>query len=194
MEAFEYVMVLVSIIIGLAITHVLAALGAAVHRIRGHGPPIRLGATYLLWVGFLFIWLVSFWWWEFKFQELDLQWTFGLYLFVVGYAIWLFLMSVILVPSRLEGIEDSFDYLMEMRRWFFGALLVAVAIDTIDSLLKGSDWGLRPVLLAQSSAIVTAAIVGMITTRPRIQLAGATAAFVIQLVYMFNEVGILGSW
>ncbi|HSM08507.1 MAG TPA: hypothetical protein VLA33_05765 [Gemmatimonadota bacterium] len=194
MEAFEYVMVLVSIIIGLAITHVLAALGTAVHRIRGHGPPIRLGATYLLWVGFTFIWLVSFWWWEFKFQELELQWTFGLYLFVVGYAIWLFLMSVILVPSRLEGVENSFDYLMEMRRWFFGALLVATAIDTIDSFLKGNAWALRPELIAQTGVITAAAIVGMVTIRPRLQLAGAIAAFVTQLVYMFNEVGILGSW
>lgn len=194
MEAFEYVMVLVSIIIGLAITHVLAALGSAVHRIRGHGPPIRLGATYLLWVGFTFIWLVSFWWWEFKFQELDLEWTFGLYLFVVGYAIWLFLMSVILVPSRMEGVQDSFDYFMEMRWWFFVALLVMVVIDTIDSLLKGSAWALRPELIASNGVIVAAAVVGLITIRPRIQLVGAISAFVVQLAYMFQEVGILGSW
>lgn len=194
MEAFEYVMVLVSIIIGLAIAHVLAAVGSAVHRIRGHGPPVRLGPTYLLWVGFTFIWLVSFWWWEFKFQDLGLQWSFGLYLFVVGYAIWLFLLTVILVPSQMEGVGDSFEYFMEMRRWFFGALLVAVAIDTIDSFLKGTAWGLRPEVIGQSGVIVAAAIVGIVTTRPRVQLAGAATAFVVQLVYMFNEVGILGSW
>lgn len=52
LESFEYVMVLVSIVIGLALTHVLSALGAAVHRFRGHGSPIRLEAVYLLWVGF----------------------------------------------------------------------------------------------------------------------------------------------
>jgi hypothetical protein len=194
MEAFEYVMVLVSIIVGLAIAHVLAALGAAVHRIRVHGPPIRLGPTYLLWVGFVFIWLVSIWWWEFKFQDLGLQWSFGLYLFVVGYAIWLFLLSVILVPSQMEGVTDSFEYFMEMRRWFFGALLVATLIDTIDSFLKGTDWGLRPEVLSQTGVIVVVSIVGIVTTRPRLQLAGAAAAFVVQLAYMFKEVGILGSW
>ena len=35
MEPFEYVMVLVSIIVGLAITHILAALGAALERLLG---------------------------------------------------------------------------------------------------------------------------------------------------------------
>jgi hypothetical protein len=69
-DSFEYVMVLVSIVIGLAITHVLSAFAAAVHRLRGHGDPIRLDAVYLLWTGYVMIWLVSFWWWEFQLQAL----------------------------------------------------------------------------------------------------------------------------
>jgi hypothetical protein len=73
---FEYVMVLVSIIIGLAITHVLSALAAAIHRLRGHGDPIRLESVYLLWTGFVLIWLVSFWWWEFKFQDIERAWSY----------------------------------------------------------------------------------------------------------------------
>jgi hypothetical protein len=194
MEAFEYVMVLVSIIVGLAITHILAALGAAIHRLRGHGPPIRLGATYLIWVGFLFTWLVSFWWWEFKFQSIDVEWSFGLYLFIIGYAIWLFLLSVVLVPERMEGVSDAFDYLMDGRAWFFGGLLGAVAIDTADSFLKGSEWGMRPVFWAQSAVYVAACVVGIMTTRRRWQLAAAVAAFVAQIVYMFGTVGILGGW
>lgn len=40
MGAFEFVMVLVSVAIGLGLAHILAALGTAVPRLRGHGPPI----------------------------------------------------------------------------------------------------------------------------------------------------------
>lgn len=194
MEAFEYVMVLVSIIIGLAIAHVLSAFGAAVQRLRGHEPPIRLEAVYLLWVGFLFIWIVSFWWWEFKFQEVAVEWTFGLYLFIVGYAICLFAAAVVLVPDGMAGVEDSFEYLVSGRRWIFGLLLLATAFDVADTFLKGADWGLRPVYMVQTAVIVGACVVALSSTRRRWHLPAAVAAFGVQFIYMFLEVGILGGW
>jgi len=56
MSSFEYAMVLVSIIVGLGITHILSSLGSAVHRIRGHGRPLRVELNYLVWIGFMFTW------------------------------------------------------------------------------------------------------------------------------------------
>jgi len=193
-DAFEYVMVLVSIVIGLAITHVLNALASAVHRLRGHGAPLSLEAVYLLWVGTVLVWLVSFWWFEFKFQEIETSWSFGLYLFIITYAVALFLFATVLVPSRLAGVEDSYAYFMDVRKWFFCGLLVLVGLDTVDSFLKGTDWGLRPIFLIQSGIFVAAAIAGMLSNRRSVQLAGAIAVFGAQMVYMFREVGVLGSW
>lgn len=192
MDTFEYVMVLVSIIIGLALTHILTALGSAVHRLRGHGPPIRLEATYLLWVGFVLIWLVSFWWWEFRFQELGTEWSFGLYLFIILYAVSLFLLSVVLVPAGMEGLEDSYGYLMSVRRWFFGALFGVIVVDTVDTFIKGVDWGVRPVFLVQTAILIGAFVAGLATEERRIQLGAAAVAFTTQIVYMFLELDILG--
>ena len=194
MEAFEYVMVLVSIVIGLAVTHLLNALAAGVHRLRGHGPPVRLEAVYLLWIFYLLTWLVSFWWWEFKFQEIESEWTFALYLFIISYAVALFLLSAVLVPNRLVGVDDSYSYFMDVRRWFFGGMLLVIGLDTIDSFLKSTEWGLRPFYLFQSSVFVVAAVVGIISNRRSVQLAAAVASFAMQLIYMFLEVGVLGSW
>ena len=194
MEAFEYVMVLVSIVIGLAVTHLLNALAAGVHRLRGHGPPVRLEAVYLLWIFYLLTWLVSFWWWEFKFQEIESEWTFALYLFIITYAVALFLLSAVLVPNRLVGVDDSYSYFMDVRRWFFGGMLLVIGLDTIDSFLKSTEWGLRPFYLFQSSVFVVAAVVGIISNRRSVQLAAAVASFAMQLIYMFLEVGVLGSW
>ena len=70
MSTFEYAMVLISIIVGLGITHILSNLGTAVHRLRHHGPAIRLESNYLAWIAFVFSWLVNIWWWEFKWSEL----------------------------------------------------------------------------------------------------------------------------
>ncbi|MBT8397742.1 MAG: hypothetical protein HKO65_20670 [Gemmatimonadetes bacterium] len=122
MGTFEYVMVLVSIVVGLAITHILAAAGATVHRLRGHGDPIRLDPVFLLWAGWVLTMLVSFWWWEFRLQEIQINWTFGLYLFLITYAIVLFLLTVVLTPHRMADVKDSYDYFMEGRRWFLGGV------------------------------------------------------------------------
>jgi hypothetical protein len=194
MGAFEYVMVLVSIVIGLAITHLLNALAAGVHRLRGHGEPLRLEAVYLLWVGFLLTWLVSFWWWEFKFQEVAVEWSYGLYLFVISYAIVLFMLAEILVPHRMRGVSDSYVHFVEGRKWFFWGLILLVGLDTVDSFLKSTEWGLRPFYLFQSGIMLAAAVAGLLSTRRSVQLLGAAAAFAVQMVYMFREVGVLGSW
>jgi hypothetical protein len=185
MGTFEYAMVLVSIIIGLALTHILSALGAAVHRLRGHGDPIRLEAVYLFWVGYVLIWLVSFWWFEFRFQALDVGWTYGLYLFLILYAICLFLVAVILIPSRMVGIRDSYEYFMAGRKWFFGAVLFGLGIDQVDSFLKGVDWGLRPLNVGLNGTTITLCIVGMVAESRRLQLGVAAAALAIQLAFMF---------
>lgn len=194
MTAFEYIMVLVSIIIALAIAHLLTAIAAAVHRIRGQGEPIELEAVYILWIGFVLEWLISFWWWEFKFQELVDEWSFGLYLFVIGYAISLFMLATILVPNRMKGVIRSYDYFMQGRKWFFSALILVQAIDIADTFLKGNEWGMRPSVLITYGIIITVAITGLLFERRSIQLGAVVIAFTTQSVYTFEELGILGSW
>jgi hypothetical protein len=194
MSAFEYVMVLVSIVIALAIAHLLTALAEGVHRYRGHGEPIKLDAVFLLWVGFVLIWLVSFWWWEFKFQEVAVEWSYGLYIFVISYAIVLFMLAEILVPHRMRGVSDSYAYFMEGRKWFFGTLLLMQAFDVVDTFLKGYEWGVRPEVLATYSITVIVAITGILSERRSIQLGGAIIAFASQMLYLTQELGVLGAW
>lgn len=194
MDAFSYVMVLVSIIIGLGITHVLSAIGKAIHRARGYGSPIRLEAVYLLWVGFLFIWLISFWWWEFKFSQIEIEWTFGLYLFIVGYAVSLFLAAVILLPSEMDVVSDTFEYFLNSRRWFLSFVILLIVLDVVDTFLKGADWGLRPIFVAQTLVFVVGSSVGLVTQRRGAHLVIANAVFFVQLGYLFRELTQLGSW
>ena len=194
MGTFDYAMALVSIIVGLGLTHILDALGAAVHRLKGHGAPIRFDLIYLLWIGFVLIWLVSFWWWEFKFKTIDIQWTFGVYLFVICYALVLFLLAVVLVPHHMDGVEDTYEYFMSGRRWFFGVLLVANFVDIIDSLLKGASWAMRPASIGNWIFYATACVVGVLAKRRPVQLTLAIAMFLFQMTYTWDVVEILGLW
>ncbi len=194
MSTFEYVMVLVSIVIALAIAHLLTALGECVRRIRGKGEPIKLDAVFLLWIGNVLIWLISFWWWEFKFQEAVTEWTFGLYLFVIGYAISLFMLAEILVPHRMQGVADTYADFRDGRKWFFGTLLLVQAIDIIDTFLKGYDWGMRPASVSIVAVTIIIAITGFVSERRSVQLGVAISSFTSQLLYLFGEIAVLGSW
>ena len=191
---FDYVMALVSIILGLGLTHILSALGSAVHRLRGHGKPIRLEATYLLWVVFVTVWMVSFWWWEFKFKDLGTQWTYGLFLFVILYAVLLFLLAVVLVPKDMDGLDDSFEYFMAGRRWFFGGFAFVNVVDLLDTVLKGTDWALQPGYLAQVLAYMIGALVGIRAEKRSIQLGVAIAMVAVQMSYTWDALNILGGW
>lgn len=194
MSSFEYVMVLISIIIGLAIAHVLNALAVAVHRLRGHGDPIKLDIVYLLWIAYIMTWLMAFWWWEFKLQDVYSEWSFGLYLFVISYATALFLTATILVPYRMLGVKESFQYFMAGRKWFFGALIVLQVLDIIDSFLKSYDWAMRPEYLIQSAVYFLAPVIGMIFQKRVIHIISAASAVTVQFVFLFRDLGVLGSW
>lgn len=137
MAQFEYVMVLVSIIIGLGITHQLLGLAGIVDRLAGDTPPIRLSVAYFSWLGTVFAWTVMFWWWEFRFAELVTEWTIGLYFFLVIYAVALFLMAALLVPQSWDGVDDLGRYFVERRVWFYSLMFVANGMDVLDSYLKG---------------------------------------------------------
>jgi len=193
-DHFSYVMALVSIVVGLALTHVLGALGSAVHRLRGHGAPIRLEAVYLCWIGYILIWLVSFWWWEFKLHEMQVEWSYPLYLFLIGYATLLFLSVVVLVPRDMEGVEDSFTYFMAGRRWFLCMVLLLLAVDMGDSWIKGATWATSTYYLASEALSAAACIVAILSERRGVQTAVAFAMFGYQLYYVWDTMEILGRW
>ena len=137
MDQFEYVMVLVSIIVGLGIAHILLGVGGIIDRLSGHGQHLRLSIAHAAWLVATFVWMVLFWWWEYRLGILEIQWTVGLYFFLVLYAVVLFLLAVVLVPRSWDGVEDLADYLIARRAWFFSILLTATALDVLDSYLKG---------------------------------------------------------
>lgn len=194
MSTFEYVMVLVSIVIALAIAHLLTALGECIRRYRSRDKRIKLDSVFLLWLVFVLVWLISFWWWEFKFQELVTEWSYGLYLFVISYSIVLFLLAEILVPYRMQGVTDTYSYFMEGRKWFFGVVLLVQSFDIFDTFLKGQDWGMRPAVIVIYTVTISIAITGLISERRSIQLGAAIIAVTSQFLYLFGELGVLGSW
>ena len=137
MNQFEYVMVLVSIIIGLGIAHILLGISGIIDRFMRRKEPLELSLAHATWLASCFGWLVLFWWWEYRFSTRVADWTVGLYFFLVLYAVVLFLLSAILVPRNWDGVRSFKAYFLERRVWFYGLYMFATVIDFVDSYLKG---------------------------------------------------------
>jgi len=135
MGMFEYVAVLTSIVIGLGITHLLQ--GTA--RLIQHPDVGRPYWVHLTWVFYMFLNSVFWWWWEFRLTRLE-AWTFQVYIFVVLFAVILYMLCALLYPVSLDGYDGLKDYFYSRRGWFFGLSMLFLLIDVIDTLLKGADY------------------------------------------------------
>lgn len=132
MEFFNYVMVLASVIVGLALAHLLQGLARMVQRPER----AKLYWVHLLWIAYIFHTALFWWWWEFGLASIG-QWTFELYLFVLYFAVLLYLLCAVLVPSSLGPYADYRAFYFSRRRWFFGLVLVFSLLDLVDSAVKG---------------------------------------------------------
>ena len=126
MTPFEYLSVLISIIVGLAITQLLSGAARLIQlrrRVRPH-------ATTLCWMVFLFLLDTQIWWAAF-FRRFNQDWNFFLFLFYLLMPILAFLLSYLVLPEL--GDEDEIDLAENFngnRPWFFGlcALLLGTSL------------------------------------------------------------------
>lgn len=138
MSTFEYVMIPPAIVLGLALAHVLSGAGRIVHRLAGHGSPIRLDWIHLFWVAHIFNWIVIYWWYSFT-RIVDSEWSLLVFMFIIFYTVGLYLLCVVLIPSDLDKVSDFAEYFMSLRSWFFAGIILLILVDFADSAVKGLD-------------------------------------------------------
>jgi hypothetical protein len=164
MSVFEYILFIPGIVIGLAMANVLTGVGRVIHRLAGHGPPIRLSGAHIGWVCGALQWIITAWWYSYNWTEAN-EVTFAAFLFLIFYAIGIFVMCAILVPIDMDEVSDFGDYFLSMRKWFYGSYLLMILIDFADSLAKGLDnlLQLGPGYLSLRSVLLIGVIIGMRT-------------------------------
>jgi hypothetical protein len=177
MDMFNYVMVLASVVIGLGITHLLQGVG----RIVQHPHREKVYWVHLLWVAAIFLRAIFWWWFEFRLSTTP-QWTFTLYLFVLGYAVLIYLWCALLFPRDLEGYDGFKGYFYSRRAWFFGLVLLGQIVDIADTLLKGLAH-LRSLGLAYPIGISVLSVLLLIAMRTRSERYQAAFA-IFTVVYL----------
>jgi hypothetical protein len=138
MDAFNYLSVLLSIVLGLAVTQLLSGFAALVHarrRVAMYWPvPLQMAAVLLI--------SVQVWWAMFGMHNVH-QWTFAGFLVVLAQSIAVYLMAAFITPE-LDGEAqiDLRDAYFREARWFFGSILAALATSLLKNrVLFGSFQG-----------------------------------------------------
>jgi hypothetical protein len=135
MSEFSYLSVLVSIILSLAITQLLAGFGWLVQaraRVQMYWPSI-------VWAGVLLLLDVQTWWSMFGLRE-HRNWNFFAFLVVLVQPVALYLLAVLAFPhSIVEGTADMHENYHSQAGWFFG-LIVAIVIASVakEVVISGS--------------------------------------------------------
>jgi len=135
-DSFNYVAVLVSIIVGLGLTRVLSQLSETI-QVQDR---TRTYWVHTLWMIGLFINLMLSWWVFYRWKAAP-QWNFFLFIWVTIAPTLLYLASGVLCPGELEstGAKDWREYYYANRRGFFFSFVAIWPLDIIDTLLKGKQ-------------------------------------------------------
>lgn len=131
LSAFEYLVTLVSIIAGLALTRALVGL-AKIVQLRNR---VHVSGVHLAWTISLILWLISFWWFTYLLGSLK-QWAPPLLLFELLYGAVIFFLLALLYPENLGSQTDLLEFFLSNRRFFFGAFVVLGVLDTADTMIK----------------------------------------------------------
>lgn len=186
MGAFDYLSVLISIILGLAITQILQGfrdLMQARKRLRLYWPSV-------LWAILLLLICIQEWWALFGWRDFP-DWTFFGFSLVIAQVIGTYLAAALVLPdvARDEPL-DLRAYYYANHRWFFtlGALAVVISIAK-DRILSGT-WPSPPMnMLFQLVLIAIFGTCALVTNERVHKLLAPLAAvcFVSYIALLFEN-------
>lgn len=122
MTPFEYVIVLISVILGLGITTILTG----VAELMKHTRPVRLYTPYIIWIALIFVLHIQEWWVSYQLKSVQV-WELQFFLLIILYPINLYILAHLLFPGSLSAEFSSKEfYLNYYPRLFVGASILIV--------------------------------------------------------------------
>jgi hypothetical protein len=187
-DIFLHVRAVMGIILGLSIAQLLGGLARMVQ----HPGKIKIYPIHLGWVLSTFLFVIHFWWWEFRLSFLD-HWTFERYLFIIFYASLFYFLCVLLLPETMEEYAGFREYFLSRRKWFFGILALIFAVDLIDTLSKGHVYfaSLGAEYPIRAAAYVLLCVTAIFVRNEKFQGAFVVANLIYQVSWIFRFYDIL---
>jgi len=177
---FNYLGVLLSVILGLALTHLLFG----VARVIEMRATVRPYWVQVVWAANVLMFVLAVWWGMFFWHQLA-EWHFDKFLYLVAYAIVLFMFAAVLFPTSLPEQFDPEEYFFANRRWFFGLFALALLLDVPETLTK-QVAGLRSMPVEYKVLIpfsLTLAVTGYLSSNRRVHGVIAIAFLLAMIAY-----------
>lgn len=157
MSPFEFVTVLISIILGLGITQIMSGVADLIHQSKS----VRLYWPHLLWVALVFVLHVQEWWLIYQLKSV-IEWRLPMFLFLVLYPICLFILARILFPMGTdEHATDMKGFYLGNYRKLFMMVMLLTLLSALENIfihnLGVTGWLVNVVILAA---------LGLLSSRP----------------------------
>ena len=156
MAVFEYLGVILSVVMGLGVTHILAGLSKTIH----YRTAVKTYWVQALWSINVLIYIVTIWWGMFWWSGLQ-DWSYFQFLLLILYAILLFFSASLIFPWEISGEFDFEKHFYATRPWFFAVLALAWCVDIPETMSKSGVGlrGLPEAYLAFSVTQITLAVI-----------------------------------
>lgn len=179
MDAFGYLSVLLSIILGLGITQVLTAAGRL---IRGRAAVVPYWPP-LLWAAGLLVIHVQVWWSMFGLRRRE-EWSFLAFFVVLLQTVTLYMAAALVLPENVD--EPEVDLRAHYERhapWFFGFIVATLVVSLGKELVL--EGGLpEPVNLAFHLFLLVTCGAAIVVRRVRYHQALAVVGAVSMVAYI----------
>ncbi|MBA3896589.1 MAG: hypothetical protein H0X36_05545 [Sphingomonadaceae bacterium] len=178
-DAFSYLSVLLSIIVGLAITQVLQGYRALIlARDR-----VKLAAVPLIWSVLLLFFAVQGWWASFGLRD-QAEWSFAGFTVLLTQMILLYMMAAVVLPDVPDEIGiDLATHHDRHRRAFFGFLIALLGVSIAKDVVLSGHLP-SPGNLAFHGVLASTALAGILVGGARAQLLIALFAAVGFTIYV----------
>ncbi len=179
MSQFEYLSVLISIIVGLALTQLLSG-GARLIQLRRR---VRPHAATLCWMVLLFLIDTQIWWAAFERRD-STSWNFFSFLLYLLMPISAFLLSYLVLPEM--GDADTVDLPANFegnRPWFFGLLALLPGASLAEEALRNGGLSANVDTAFRAGFVVFALVSGRVRSE-RYQRWNAFVALVLVCSYV----------
>jgi hypothetical protein len=179
---FDYFGVLISVIFGLALTHLLRGVGRII-QLRRETRPYWV---HIVWTLNGVIFVLAIWWGMYWWKGLQ-DWSAEWFFFIAGYAVAIFMWVYVLFPAEFAPGVNFESYFYANRRWFFGLQAVVLLMDIPETLQK-SLLHLRPVPAPYPYVIACFLLmsgVGLITSNRRVHSVLCVTWLLLALGYWF---------
>jgi hypothetical protein len=187
MTPFEYVTVLISIILGLGITQIVTGIGDVIHQ----WDRIKIFWPHTFWIVLVFVMHIHEWWYTYGLMKHE-SWHLVSFLFLILYPIFLFVLARILFPFGAMDTEMDFKifYFDNYRKFFLLVSIIVVLAALQDIVLEGYS------IVSQLPKLVIPTVLGLIATKKvkhellhQVIVLLLLAAFIASLALMDYTIG-----